>query len=116
MVGQHLGGRRGSERSIRVAFADASLCIDMEVWQQQFSRKVERLRIMKNKTFSSALQGSPKALPTLYPPLPKKDCVVIAMPGIVQKRERGCNTFKWFTGPEICFAQLSCLNTGPKTA
>lgn len=41
--------------------------------------------------------------------------MVVAMPGIVQKRERGCNTFKWFTGPEICFALLS-LHTRPKTA
>ncbi|WP_286172277.1 hypothetical protein [Rhizobium sp. UGM030330-04] len=57
-------------RSIRVAFADASLCIDMEVWQQQFFRKVEERKFMKNKTFSSAFQGSPKALPAHYAPFP----------------------------------------------
>jgi hypothetical protein len=59
-------------RSIRFAFTDASLCIDMEVWQQHFLRKVERLRFMKNKNFSSASQGSPKALPALYPPFLKR--------------------------------------------
>lgn len=38
-----LVGGEGLMRSIRFAFADASLCIDMEAWQQQFFRKLNSL-------------------------------------------------------------------------
>ncbi|PTV74012.1 hypothetical protein DBL06_15285 [Agrobacterium pusense] len=86
-------------RSIRVAFADASLCIDMEVWQQQFFRKVERLRVMKNKTFYSAFQGSPKGLPAHYGSF-LNGFAWSSRWRATCKKGRGCNTSKWFTGPE----------------
>ncbi|WP_421403366.1 hypothetical protein [Agrobacterium fabrum] len=71
---------------------------------------------MKNKTFSSASQGSPKALPALYPPLPKWFAWSLRCRASFKKGKEAATLYKWFTGPEICFAQLSCLNTGSKTA
>ncbi len=48
-------------RSIRLGFAGASLCIDMEAWQQQFLRITEWLSVVENRPFPFA-PASPRAL------------------------------------------------------
>ncbi|WP_035223684.1 MULTISPECIES: hypothetical protein [Agrobacterium tumefaciens complex] len=90
-------------RSIRFAFADASLCIDMEAWQQQFFRKVEQLNVMKNKTFPSAPIGSPKALRALFAPFMNGFAWSLRCRASFKKGREAATLSKWFTGPEICF-------------
>lgn len=72
---------------IRIAIADVSLCIDMEAWQQQFSRKVVWARILKNKVFFHALKDTKNVL-SLLSAVCEAVYVGAAMSGIVQKRMR----------------------------
>ncbi|NSY08861.1 hypothetical protein G6L84_20260 [Agrobacterium tumefaciens] len=90
-------------RSIRFAFTDASLCIDMEAWQQHFLWKFEQLRVMKNNTFSSASRGSPKALPAHCPSFMNGFTWSLRCRASFKKGRGAATLLKWFTGPEICF-------------